>query len=243
MVHGMEVSTEKSRIMTNSTNNISADISMNGKKLEEVTSLSTWEQPCAKMAPAQQKSASGLPQQRQQWLNRTWRCNTISLQTSSSSTSLLSPPPSSTTVKHGPCLLTLKKKKKDPGFRNQVHKKHLRVSYLEHKTNDWVRSKINFFWGPQEPLLATVERLKLALFGHVTRHDSLSKTVLQGPSRVGDAVVGRGNARWTSSKSGHPCPCQNCSQGPPAKKTGRRSLLNRPSCRPDDPVGQETELN
>ena len=37
MVHGMEVGTEKSKIMTNSTNNISADISMNGKKLEEVT--------------------------------------------------------------------------------------------------------------------------------------------------------------------------------------------------------------
>ena len=82
MVHGMEVSTEKSKIMTNSTNNISADISMKGQKLEEVTNLSTWEQPCAKMAPAQQKSASGLPQQRQQWLNRTWPCNTISLQAS-----------------------------------------------------------------------------------------------------------------------------------------------------------------
>ena len=32
-----EVSTEESKIMTNSTNNISADISMNGQKLEEVT--------------------------------------------------------------------------------------------------------------------------------------------------------------------------------------------------------------
>ena len=35
----MEVSTEKSKILTNSTNNISADISMNGRKLEEVTSV------------------------------------------------------------------------------------------------------------------------------------------------------------------------------------------------------------
>ena len=35
----MEVSTEKSKIMTNSTNNISADVSMNGQKLEEVTSF------------------------------------------------------------------------------------------------------------------------------------------------------------------------------------------------------------
>ena len=38
-VYGMEVSTEKSKIMTNSTNNISTDISMNGQKLEEVTSF------------------------------------------------------------------------------------------------------------------------------------------------------------------------------------------------------------
>ena len=36
--YGMEVSTEKSMIMTNSTN-ISADISMNGQKLVRVTSF------------------------------------------------------------------------------------------------------------------------------------------------------------------------------------------------------------
>ena len=27
------------------------------------------------------------------------------------------------------------------------------------------------------------------------------------------------------SKSGHPCPCQSCSKGPPTEKTGRGSLL------------------
>ena len=44
------------------------------------------------------------------------------LQASSSSTSLLSPPSSSVAVKHGPCWLTLKKKKKgDPGFQTQEH--------------------------------------------------------------------------------------------------------------------------
>ena len=55
----------------------------------------------------------------------------------------------------------------------------LRISYLEHKTNYWVRSKINFFVDPQKPLLATVKRRKLSWFGHVTLHDSLSKTILQ----------------------------------------------------------------
>ena len=48
--------------MTNSTNNISADISMKGQKLEEVISFKYLEQSCAKMALAEQKSAPGLPQ-------------------------------------------------------------------------------------------------------------------------------------------------------------------------------------
>ena len=60
---------------------------------------------------------------------------------------------------------------------------------------------------------------------------------------VGDAVVGRGNAGWTTSKSVHPCPCQKCLQGPPTENIGRGYLLNRPSCPPDDPIGHGTELN
>ena len=71
----------------------------------------------------------------------------------------------------------------------------LRISYLEHKTNDWVRSKINFFVGPKEPLLTTVERLKLAWFGYVTRHDSLSKTILQGTLK-GGRRRGRQRKSW-----------------------------------------------
>ncbi len=75
-------------------------------------------------------------------------------------------------------MLTLRKRIQ--AFETKCLRKLLRISYLEHKTNDWVRSKINFLVGPQEPLLATVKRRKLAWFGHVTRHNSLSKTILQG---------------------------------------------------------------
>ena len=101
---------------------------------------------------------------------------------------------------------------------------------------------------PQEPLSATVKRRKLAWFIHVTRHDSLSKPILQG-TLEGWRRRGRQRKCWMDNikkkekKSGHPCPCQNCSQGPPAEKTGRGSLLNRPSCPPDDPNGQGTELD
>ena len=69
------------------------------------------------------------------------------------------------------------------------------------------------------------------------------KPFFRAPWRVDDGVVGRRNAGWTTSKSGHPCPCQNCSPGPPAEKTSRGSLLNRPSCPSDDPVSQVAKLN
>ena len=50
--------------------------------------------------------------------------------------------------------------------------------------------------------------------------------------RVGDAVVGRGNAGLATLKSGHFCLYQNCSQRPLAENTGTGSLLNHPSCSP-----------
>ena len=107
-----------------------------------------------------------------------------------------------------------------------------------------VRSKINCLVGPREPLLATVKRGKLAWFGRVTRHDSLSKTSFRASWIVGDDVVGRGNVGWTTWKSRHSCPCRNCSQGSPAgKKTEILFLLNRPLCPPEDPFDQGTELN
>ena len=39
---------------------------------------------------------------------------------------------------------------------------------------------------------------------------------------VGNAVIDRENAGWTTSKSGHPCPRQNCLQGLPVDKDWKR---------------------
>ena len=68
--------------------------------------------------------------------------------------------------------------------------KLVRISCLEHETNDWVRSMIHFLLGTQKPLLATVRRRKLAWFERITRSDSLSKTIPQVTWRVGNSVVG-----------------------------------------------------
>ena len=43
-----------------------------------------------------------------------------------------------------------------PALESKCLRKLLGISFLEHKTKDWVRSKISFLVDPQEPLLATV---------------------------------------------------------------------------------------
>ena len=83
-------------------------------------------------------------------------------------------------------------------FETKRLRKLLCTSYLQHKTNDWVWSKINFLVGPQEPLLATVKRWKLAWFGHVTCHDSLSKTIRHGSLKSG-RCHGRQRKYWVDN--------------------------------------------
>ena len=79
-IYGMEVSTEKSKIMTDSTHNVSADISINGQNLE-VTSFkylgvtlckegTCSAEVCIRVASAMAAMAR---------LNRIWRCSTNQL--------------------------------------------------------------------------------------------------------------------------------------------------------------------
>ena len=98
---GMKVSTEKIKIMTNCTSNINADVSMNGRKLEEVVSFKYLRATRCKNGPcsadARIRIASAMAR-----LNRILRCNTIS---SASKFKLYKSPVTSdllTAVKHGP---------------------------------------------------------------------------------------------------------------------------------------------
>ena len=76
----MEVSTEKSKVMINSTNNSSADISVNGQKLEEVTSFKYLGATLCRndtcSAEVRIRIASAMASMAT--LNRIWQCNTIS---------------------------------------------------------------------------------------------------------------------------------------------------------------------
>ena len=120
-------------------------------------------------------------------------------------------------------------------FETKCLRKLLCISYLEHKTNVWVLSKIIHLMGPQHHLLATVKRRKLARFGSKTNHPSAC--------RVDNTTVNKGNAYGQCQSVKCLCLCQNSSKWPPTEKTGRGSLLNHLSRPPDDQVGERFELN
>ena len=60
------------------------------------------------------------------------------------------------------------------------------------------------------------------------------KRSFRAPRMVGDAVVGREDAGLITSKSRHPCPCQNCSHNGLLQKIPEE---DRPSRPPGDPIG------
>ena len=56
----------------------------------------------------------------------------------------------------------------------------LGISWKNRMTNEFVQRGIKARAGQQENLLGIVKRRKLAWFDHISRHNSLAKTVLQG---------------------------------------------------------------
>ena len=126
-------------------------------------------------------------------LNRILRCNTISF----ASKFKLYKSFVTATLIYGCETWTLlaDSEKRIQAVETKCMRKLLRISYFAHETNDWVRGEISSIVGPQERLLTTVERRKLAWFGHVERHDSLSKTILQGILE-GERCRGRQRKCW-----------------------------------------------
>ena len=70
--------------------------------------------------------------------------------------------------------------KKIVAFKNKSHRRLLGITYRQIITNVIVKEKIVSLVGNYVPLIAIVKKRKLCWFGHITRHNSLAKTILQG---------------------------------------------------------------
>ena len=88
---------------------------------------------------------------------------------------------------------TLNKREEDmlQAFEMWTYRRMLRISYKEHRTNEWILNKA----GKKRQLLNQVKRLKLRYFGHIKRSKGLENTIMEG--RVdGNRIRGRQRARW-----------------------------------------------
>ena len=99
-------------------------------------------------------------------------------------------------AKHGSCLLTLTKRIQ--AFETKCMRKLLRISFLGAQGKRLGAEEAQLPCWSTGTLLATVKRRKLAWFRHVTRHESLSKTIPQG-TLEGGRRRGRQRKFWMNN--------------------------------------------
>ena len=158
--YGMEISAEKTKLMTNNTCGINTEIKVNGQKLETVISFKhlgsvitdEGSKPEILSRIAQTKASLAR-------LKPVWNDRSISL------SSKMRPLVTSTFLHaFNSWILTAELQR-----RIQAMEIILRISYKDYVTNEEVRAKIQHTIGSHEDLLTIVKIRKLQWYGHVSR--------------------------------------------------------------------------
>ena len=173
----MEISAEKTKLMTNNANGISIDIRINGEKLDEVDSFKylgavVTDQGSKPEVLSRIAQTTALAR-----LKTIWSDKHISL---SSKIRLMR----SLVISVLLCACeswTL-----------------LGISYRDNITNNAVKDRIRQAIGPYDDIVTTVRKRKLKWFGHVSRSSGLAKTILQGTVQ-GGRRRGRQKKRWENN--------------------------------------------
>ena len=188
--------------MTNSINNISKDNSMNDQKLEEVTSFiysgTTLCKDGTCSAEVRIRIASAMAR-----LNRIWQWNTISFASKfkfckSLVTSILL---------YGCETWTLfaDSKKRDQAFETKCMRKLFVFPTCCTRPMTGCGARSTSLWIHRNLLCQLSRDGNLHGSGVSHAMTASPKSPFRAPWRVGNAVASRGNAGWTTSKSGHPC--------------------------------------
>ena len=185
----MEISAEKTKLMTNSANGTQREIKVKGQKLATVTSFKYFgavvsddgSKPEVLSRIAQATTALTK-------LKPIWRDNNISL---GSKVKLMRSLVISIFL--NACeswTLTAELEKRTQAFEMRCYRRLLNILYKDHVTNEEVRRKIQAAIGEYDELLTLVKKRKLRWFGHVSMSSGLAKTILQG------TVKGKRKKRW-----------------------------------------------
>ena len=174
--YGMEISAEKTKLMTNNTSGMSTEIKVNGQKLETVTSFKyvgsviTNEGSKPEMLS---RTAAALTRLKPDWNDR-------SISLSSEIRLIRSLVTSIFLYACETWTLTAEPQRRIQAMEMRCYRKILGISYKDHVTNEEVRAKIQQAIRPHGDLPTMVKRCKLQWYGHVSRSSGLAKTILQG---------------------------------------------------------------
>ena len=190
----MEISAEKTKLMTNNTSGIHKEIKLNRQTLETVTSFKylgsviTDEGSKSEILSSLAQTTATLTRLKPFWIDKSISLSSkIRLMRSLVSSIFLYACESWT--------LTAELQRRIQAKEIRCYRKILHISYKDHVTNEEVLAKIQQAIGPHEDLLTIVKRRKLQWYGHVCRSSGLAKTILQGTVK-GGRRQGRQRKRW-----------------------------------------------
>ena len=193
----MEISPEKTKLMTNSENGIQREreIKVKGQKLGTVTSFKLYLGAVVSDDGSKPEVLSRIAQATAALtkLKPIWRDNNISL--GSKVKLMCSLVISIFLYTCESWTLTAELEKRTQAFEMRCYRMLLNISYKNHVTNEEVRRKIQTAIGEYDELLTLVKKRKLRLFGHVSMSSGLAKTILQGTVK-GKRKRGRQKKRW-----------------------------------------------
>ena len=192
----MEISAEKTKLMTNSANGIQREIKVKGQKLGTVTSFrylgavisddSSKPEVLSRIAQA----TAALTKLKPIWrdINMSLGSN-VKLMRSLAISIFLYACESWT--------LTAELEKRTQAFEMKCYRRLLNISYKDHVTNEEVRRNIQAaIIGEYDELLTLFKERKLRWFGHFLRSSGLPKTIIQG------TVKGNRKKRQTEEEVG-----------------------------------------
>ena len=184
----MQIRAEKTQWMTNNTNGINTDITIDNKKLETVRSFKylgavvsdEGSKPEALCRIAQTTAAVTK-------LKVIWNDKNITISSNIRLMRRLKRSLAMSIFLYA-CetwTITVDIERRIQALETRCFLKLLGISYRDHITNEEVKARIRNAIGPYEGLLTSAKRRKLKWYGHVTRSCGLAKTILQGTVQGG----------------------------------------------------------
>ena len=166
--YGMEISAEKTKLMTNNTSGINTEIKVNGQRLETVTSFKYLGSVIADEGSKPEilsriaRATAALTRLKPVLIDKSFSLSSkIRLMRFLVISIFLYACESWT--------LTAELQRRIQAMEMRCYRKILHISCKDHVTNEEVRAKIQQAIGPHEDLLTIVKRRKLQWYGHVSR--------------------------------------------------------------------------